>query len=134
MYERKYEFKARGKQRPRATRNGRMYTPKQTVEFEKMVAMGWGYPRLSKEIRTEVDVYVKIPTSFTKGKRLAAEHNIIRPTTTPDIDNILKAIFDGLNGVAYEDDKQIVEVVANKYYSDRNYFVVRVEELKREKA
>lgn len=74
MYEREYDFKARGKQRPRATRNGHMYTPKQTVEFEKMVAMGWGYPRLSKEIRAEVDVYVKIPASFIKGKRLAAEH------------------------------------------------------------
>ena len=134
MYERKYDFKARGKQRPRITRSGHMYTPKQTVEFEKMVAMGWGHPRLSKEIRAEVDVYVKIPTSFKKGKRLATEHNIIRPTTTPDIDNILKAIFDGLNGVAYEDDKQIVEVVANKYYSEENYFVVRVEEVKNEKA
>ncbi len=134
MYERKYDFKARGKQRPRITRSGHMYTPKQTVEFEKMVSAGWNYPRLSKEIRVEVDIYVKIPTSFKKGKRLAAEHNIIRPTTTPDIDNILKAIFDGLNGVAYEDDKQIVEVVANKYYSDRNYFVVRIEEVKNEKA
>ena len=31
---------------------------------------------------------------------------------TPDIDNLIKAILDGLNGIAWEDDKQVVEVKA----------------------
>lgn len=31
---------------------------------------------------------------------------------TPDIDNLIKAILDGLNGIAWEDDKQVVGVHA----------------------
>ena len=42
----------------------------------------------------------------------------IRPTKTPDYDNIGKIISDALNGVAYRDDAQIVEANISKYYSN----------------
>ena len=32
----------------------------------------------------------------------------IRPTKRPDLDNIAKAVLDALNGLAYQDDSQIV--------------------------
>jgi Holliday junction resolvase RusA-like endonuclease len=32
-----------------------------------------------------------------------------------DLDNTFKAIQDALNGIAYEDDKQIVKIIAQKY-------------------
>ena len=40
----------------------------------------------------------------------------IKATKKPDIDNVIKSVLDGLNGVAYEDDKQVVKLTANKYY------------------
>jgi Holliday junction resolvase RusA-like endonuclease len=33
---------------------------------------------------------------------------------TPDIDNLIKAILDGLNGIAWQDDKQVVRVIAER--------------------
>lgn len=33
---------------------------------------------------------------------------------TPDIDNLIKSILDGLNGIAWEDDKQVIEVKAQR--------------------
>ena len=32
----------------------------------------------------------------------------------PDIDNLIKAVFDGLNGVAWADDRQVVRVTAER--------------------
>jgi Holliday junction resolvase RusA-like endonuclease len=33
----------------------------------------------------------------------------------PDLDNIVKAIMDALNGYAFEDDKQVVSITARKF-------------------
>jgi Holliday junction resolvase RusA-like endonuclease len=33
---------------------------------------------------------------------------------TPDLDNLVKAVVDGLNGIAFHDDRQIVQLVARK--------------------
>ena len=41
-----------------------------------------------------------------------------RPTKKPDIDNVEKIILDALNGIAYDDDKQVVEEASSKLYSD----------------
>ena len=55
-----------------------------------------------------ITAYFEIPKSYTKGKRLAAEHNEILPTKKPDADNICKVVCDALNKTAYDDDTQIV--------------------------
>lgn len=78
-----------------------------------------------------VDAYFPIPKSYTKGKRLACQHNINRPAKKPDIDNTLKVVLDALNGVAYEDDKQVVEVICRKWYSQSTGFLkISVREVK----
>ena len=41
----------------------------------------------------------------------------ILPTKKPDVDNVVKSIFDGLNKVAFKDDTQIVELHCSKRYS-----------------
>ena len=53
---------------------------------------------------------------------------LLRPTTKPDIDNVIKAVLDGLNGVAYADDSQVVALSASKCYSDDPRVVVIVED------
>ena len=37
-----------------------------------------------------------------------------------DIDNLLKGLFDGMNGIVFKDDSQIVKVVAEKYCDKEN--------------
>ena len=36
----------------------------------------------------------------------------------PDVDNIAKAVLDALNGIAYDDDKQITSLVIDKKYGE----------------
>jgi len=38
----------------------------------------------------------------------------------PDIDNISKSIFDGMNKIVYEDDKQIISNSVNRYLVPKN--------------
>jgi len=49
------------------------------------------------------------PKSHTKKQRESGWH-----TGKADIDNLQKLVFDALNGVAYDDDKQIAFVIAYK--------------------
>lgn len=57
-----------------------------------------------------IDVMMSIPPSYTKKWHTECISGIERPNKKPDIDNIAKSIMDGLNGVAYEDDKQVVRL------------------------
>ena len=44
----------------------------------------------------------------------------IRPVKRPDLSNIIKTVEDALNGLAYLDDKQLVDYgPSGKWYSDR---------------
>ena len=43
-----------------------------------------------------------------------------RPRRRGDIDNLAKAILDGLNGYAYEDDAQVVHLSMTRYDDARN--------------
>lgn len=37
----------------------------------------------------------------------------------PDLDNIIKSVFDGLNGVAWTDDALVCVIEAGKNYTDK---------------
>jgi Holliday junction resolvase RusA-like endonuclease len=37
----------------------------------------------------------------------------------PDLDNLAKIILDSLNGIAFDDDRQVVRLEVSKFYSDR---------------
>ena len=51
-------------------------------------------------------------------------------TTRPDIDNLLKALFDGLNGVAWADDSQIVYINARKSWGEYDVIKLIVERVR----
>ena len=40
-------------------------------------------------------------------------------TSRPDVDNLIKFVMDGLNGIFWKDDALICKVSASKYYSDQ---------------
>lgn len=104
--------KPQGKQRPRfSRRSNSIYTPKNTQMYERQIAKAYraaanGFSFGDKP----VDIW--ITAVFAKAKTSKKEY----PTIKPDIDNIQKAVFDGLNGVAYNDDKQILTAVIHKTF------------------
>lgn len=50
-------------------------------------------------------------------------------TQRPDLSNIVKAVEDGLNGLAWVDDKQVVGERAMKHYGPEDCVWVRIEEI-----
>lgn len=114
---------AKGKGRPRVTKTGIAYTPKETVSYENWVKcrfMESGQEKINGDVPlyANVTVYAKIPKSASKKARAAMLLDAILPMKKPDADNILKIIFDSLNGIAYDDDKQIVQIWYRKMYSE----------------
>ncbi|WP_029688054.1 RusA family crossover junction endodeoxyribonuclease [Thermoanaerobacter sp. A7A] len=126
-----------GKQRPRVTKAGIAYTPKETVNYENFIKLLYmqkykKYKDLKLEgpIKMTITAVYKIPKSASKKDKELMLRNVIRPTKKPDMDNIAKAIADALNGLAYEDDKQIVEMYISKIYAEDEFVEVVVEEVR----
>jgi Holliday junction resolvase RusA-like endonuclease len=64
--------------------------------------------------------YRLVPKSWPKKKRALALEGGLRPTSTPDLDNVEKLCLDALNKIAYRDDSQVVGWLdgTGKYYSE----------------
>ena len=138
----RYMGEAVGKGRPRVTARGgkyaHAYTPKKTKDFEDAIRFEFMasnceqmpvYPR-EKTLKAEILIGVSIPKSYPKYKQALCRCRFIAPNKKPDIDNILKCIFDSLNGAAFDDDSQIVKVMAEKVYADEPFVEVIIDELR----
>lgn len=116
-----------GKGRPRFGRNkgGNVitFTPQKTREYEQSVQ---ALAQVAMMNRTILEGPVKVCiTAFFNHKSNTGWH-----TSRPDLDNIAKAILDGLNGIIYVDDNQVAQIVASKKYDEGEERVeVTVEEL-----
>lgn len=125
--------KVQAKQRPRF--NGKFaYTPKETIAYENWVKTCYldkyrGQKPLENPLKVKIIAYYEVPKSASKKKKLQMLHNEIFPTVKPDTDNIAKGILDSLNGIAYLDDKQVVKLEVEKYYSNNGYVAVMIEEM-----
>lgn len=106
-----------GKQRARKGKHGAFYTPYKTKVYEAkvrdayIVAAGGEY--FSGMITVGIAAYYRIPKSWAKQKKQQAEAEKIAPSK-PDIDNILKAVMDGLSGIAYDDDCMVCDIGPSK--------------------
>lgn len=121
------------KARPRFARGFKVktYTPNTTKAYEKLLA--YAAKREIKEpfegqISIKMCGQFKIPASWSEKQKQAAIRGERFPTR-PDLDNVIKILMDGLNGVAYEDDGQVVKVEAIKRYGVDPCLVVTVEQL-----
>jgi Holliday junction resolvase RusA-like endonuclease len=96
-----YRFAAKVKDRPRLGRKGRVFTPKQTLDFERAVRDGWNERKIEGPVAMEIVVgkdWFSVRTWPFNG---------LRNGSRGDLDNYIKSIADGLVGVAYNDDKQV---------------------------
>ena len=109
----------KGKARPRFS-NGRAYTPKGTKEAERQIESA--YRRACRDafgaLQTAsggVPVLIEIWTTrnVLSGfrRRDGDSHDDLQK---PDADNIAKLVLDALNGVAYEDDSQVIGLFVAK--------------------
>lgn len=113
--------KPQPKQRPRFSK-GHVYTPRDTLDYEKLVGLCFiqaGGKLSLKPIEMRVVAFYNI-----KG-HVIGEYK----TTRPDLSNIIKSIEDGLNGIAYKDDAQIVSIKAEKRIGENNMVEVEIHEL-----
>ena len=127
----------RGKQRPRFnTKNDRAFTPGQTINYENWIKQCYieqSNRLLNGPIRARIEIYYSVPKSYFKTKRKieAIKDGIDYPMKKPDADNIAKIVLDSLNKIAYEDDKQIVELTVIKRWTfDNERIEFEVEEIK----
>ena len=119
-----------GKQRPRVSmQNGvvRTYTPEKTTNYETLIAHEYSSKYGGRVFELDEPIHANIVAYFGLNKGDFGKNGLnksgrekisgVYATTKVDIDNILKCVFDALNGICYPDDKQIVSVSASKCYT-----------------
>lgn len=117
--------------------NGRTYTPAKTVAYEGLIALAAeramaGRPPIEGPVSLSFRAVCSIPASASKKQRQAMLDGRLLPTKTPDLDNILKAIGDGANKVAFRDDCQIVRFgTVEKIYGQSPGLTVSIEPIRR---
>jgi Holliday junction resolvase RusA-like endonuclease len=68
-----------------------------------------------KPVMVDITFYMPIPTSWSRKKK--EKNNGAVHKSKPDIDNLIKGLFDSLNKISWKDDNQVYEVHSKKVYS-----------------
>jgi len=105
------EGRPKPKGRPRMTRKGRVYTPQDTLEYEAKIAEAYDQ---SNGPWFEGPILMRI--AYTPEYQTIEIEEMPDATTKLyfDLDNAIKATLDGLNGMAYPDDKLVYHIEATK--------------------
>lgn len=125
-----------GKGRARAfLRKGRIAhaTPEKTARYEnlvKLAAMQAMAAEKAEPFKGAVSLIcsfvMPVPKSYSKKRTADCLDGREWPAKRPDLDNCLKAIKDGCNGVIWADDCQVVDVRACKAYGASPFVAVEV--------
>ena len=123
-----------GKSRPRVgtiAGRARMFTPAKTANYEGLIATVGSAAMAGREliagpVMVEMHITLPVPASWSKKKQAAALLGEVMPTKKPDADNVVKAIFDGLNAVVWKDDVQVVDAFVRKRFGSTPGVAVRV--------
>lgn len=103
--------------RPRVTRSGHAYMPDAYTAYRDALGAAYGAAGGEHHGSAPVSVHIDVMRALPKSrpKRVASEPDLGKP----DLDNVAKAVLDALNGVAYDDDSQVVSLVVNKLPRER---------------
>lgn len=139
-----YEFEVDGEpvacQRPKVSNiygHAHGYTPQKTLDYEHYVGFCFKQKYqdakpLLDPLRVDIEFYFPlIKSDYTKKGNLSKSgleklSEQIHPTTQKDIDNCIKSVLDGLNQIAYVDDKQVYDVHAIKKYSQTPKTIIKI--------
>jgi len=111
------------KGRPRLGRFG-TYTPTKTREAEDRIKSEIQFSAdkvkskiyLEAAVSLEINFYVKIPKTKKRGY----------PVSRPDVDNYSKLIMDACNGILWNDDSQVITLIARKHYHENPHTEISV--------
>ena len=126
----------KGKDRPRFKKQGRTYTSDATKQYESEIKAAYlskgvkGKFNAGTPVKMEIVAFYGIPKNDKKDIKEKKKSGEILPTIKSDIDNVCKIFADALNGLAYDDDKQITHLVAAKRYDENPRVIVRISEVK----
>jgi len=114
------------------TKTMHAWTPKETEDYESLIR--WHYRDKSNHLFTgaihlHLDFRFEPPKSMSKKKREQMIDQLESMTKKPDLDNLVKAIKDSLNGVAWTDDSLIVHTNSIKYYWEKDEVYIRISSL-----
>ena len=87
-----------------------------------------GRPPTSRPVALIVHVFRPVPASWSRSDREAALVGQLRPTEKPDGDNHIKCVQDGLNGICFVDDSQVVDARVIKLFSHSPALRIEVRE------
>lgn len=114
------------KGRPRFSTRGKFpvaYTPEKTKNYESDVgmmakaAMGSSKP-LEGALEAFIYVTFPVPASYSKKRTEACLSDSEKHTKKPDLDNVVKAVLDGMSDIVFLSDSQITSIHATKVYGE----------------
>jgi len=105
----RHEVSVRGRHAVAFIRSDKpIHAYKATVKILASQAMA-GQPAFEGPIKVAIEFQFTRPKSHTKKRREDSRH-----AQKPDIDNLIKAVFDSLNEICFRDDSQICELIVTK--------------------
>ena len=114
--------------RPRFSTRGsfvKAYDPEKSKSYKAYVKLVAAAAMSERSLKTfdgaiavSIRAYVSVPKSKSKKFRENALKGLEHPTKKPDCDNIAKILLDAMTGIVYEDDKQIIRLVVEKFYDE----------------
>lgn len=114
-----------GKGRARAfVRGGKigMFTPQKTTSQEAIVrqfaalAMAGTFAHHSLLLKGALRLSVTLNRPFPKSWSMKKREHAFWITGKPDCDNTLKLIADAMNGIVYQDDSQIAQLIMSRMW------------------
>jgi len=110
--------------RPRFSKYG-TYNKKEYTQYKQKIA--WMYKSKGGSlydgiVNIKIDFFFMVPKSWSKKKKECMDEYLPKA----DVDNLAKAVLDALNGIAYEDDRQIQSLFVRKQYSKSNAVVIEI--------
>lgn len=129
------EMESFTKERPRTNfKTGAIYTPTKTMQNERRIAQQFRIQNRQWEITdlpiaVDIEIETSVPVNSNKKTKIAMLEGEIYPIKKPDVDNVSKLVLDALQGVAYEDDYQVITLRVTKKYGPSKKLTIKIEKI-----
>ena len=79
----------------------------------------FGFKPVAHAVKVDLDFVVSRPKSTKRTY----------PSVKPDLDKLIRAVLDGLTGVAFQDDSQVILINSSKTYGENQGVWIRIEQI-----